>query len=76
MSEIDNFPHKRLETPTISEVLATDQFVKAQISTMWANDSEFWDIDAIVQKARNWTLDCTTAILQIQWVMNSKQSYH
>lgn len=76
MHKIDQFPPEWKKVPDLQDVLATEQLVKAQISTMWANDSEFCDIDAIVKKARSWVLDAVTAILKIQSIMDSKQAYH
>jgi len=65
-----------LTIPQIEDVLKVEQSVKAQISAMWANDSEFWDIDVIVSRARAGSLDAVTAILRIQSIMESKQAYH
>lgn len=76
MNDIDWFPPQWTVVSWLQEVLATEQQVKAQIHSMWANDVEFWAIDAIVKQARNWVLDAGTAILQNQWVMDSKQAYH
>lgn len=67
---------KWIKTPDISQVLAMAQNIKAQMHAMWANDSEFWDIDSIVWRVRNWALDTVTAILNMQNIMNSKQAYH
>lgn len=70
------FPVEWTKIPDISDVLATAEIVKWQISAMWANDCEFGIIHAIVEQARSGTLNCTEAILQIQGVQDSKQDYH
>ncbi len=76
MSETIDVPYEWKKIPDIQDVLAVEQLVKSQINVMWGNDSEFWDIEAIVRKARDWTLNATTAILQMQRIMDSKQAYH
>lgn len=76
MSEDFKFPSDWIQPPDIQTVLLIANVVKQQVSAMWANDSEFSDIDQIVDKARSWVLDATTAILQIQGIRDSKQAYH
>lgn len=61
-----------LQVPTIETVLTTAEIVKQQVSAMWWNDSEFNQIDSIVEKARDGVLWMTEAILKIEFVRDSK----
>ncbi len=74
--DFDKYVPKWECMPTIQNVLAVAEIVKSRVSVMWANDSEFGTINAIVSKARRWILEASEAILKLQAIVDNKQDYH
>ena len=72
MTTLWNYPPKWTHVPNIQDVLAQAEIAKSIANSMWWNGSEFNDIDVIVRKVRDGTLDAATAIMQIQSIPEDK----
>ncbi len=62
--------------PTINDVMQAAEVAKQQIRAEGSFDSEFNDLDAILQKATRSEITPQEALEQIQDLLNSRQNYH